>query len=181
MHSERNFYTGMTISIALIVLIGFARTFFLRSMFPEVQSLAAPEPVFVIHGVIFTAWTGLLVFQALLVRRNRVGAHRSLGWLGAALALLMVTIGTYGSIVAAQRPGGFIGVPLPAEQFLAFPLFDMALFGLFVAFAIAWRTNPQMHKRLMILATINLIEAAIIRIPLEFIGAGAPFTSRGLS
>ncbi|MGI9237971.1 MAG: hypothetical protein ACR2QZ_11275 [Woeseiaceae bacterium] len=179
--NERTFFTGMAVAIAVIVLIGFARTFFLRALFPDAQSFAAPEPIFLFHGVVFAAWTGFLVLQALLIRRHRVSLHRSVGWLGVALAVLMVAIGTYGSLVAAARPGGFIGVPLPPQQFLIFPLFDMVLFGLFVTLAITTRADPQSHKRLMILATINLVEAAIIRIPLAFIAAGAPFTSRGLS
>ena len=178
---ERTFYSGMAIAIAIIVLIGFARTFFLSFMFPEAQPFAAPEPIFKVHGVVFAAWIGFLVSQALLIRGDRLNLHRSAGWIGVGLAALVVVIGTFGSLIAAQRPGGFIGVPLPPEQFLIFPLFDMILFGSFVTLAVAWRTNPQSHKRLMILATVNLVEAAIIRIPLEFIAAGAPFTSRGLS
>ena len=90
-------------------------------------------------------------------------------------------LGAYGSLIAAARPGGFIGVPLPPLQFLVFPILDMVLFAVFFALAIMWRSNLQTHKRLMVLAAVNLVEAAIIRIPIGFIGAGAPFTSRGLS
>lgn len=179
--AERRFFTGITVAIAIVVLVGFARTFFARSLFPEAQSLAAPETIFLFHGAIFAAWIGFLVSQALLIRGRRVSLHRSFGWFGAVLAILMVTIGTYGSLVAAARPGGFIGVPIPPQQFLIFPVIDMILFGLFVVLAIAWRAKPQSHKRLIVLATVNLVEAAIIRIPLGFIAAGAPFTSRGLS
>lgn len=178
---ERRFYTLVTISIAVVVFVGFTRTFFLRFLFPEAQSLAAPERVFYVHGFFFAAWIGLLVLQAFLVRSGRVDVHRSTGWAGAGLALAMVLLGTYGSLVAASRPGGFIGVPLPPSQFLIFPLFDMVLFAVFVGLAIRWRRNSQTHKRLMVLAAVNLVEAAIIRIPIGFIGAGAPFTSRGLS
>lgn len=181
MDSERTFYTGITIAIAVVVFIGFARTFFLHSLFPEAQSFAAPEPIFTAHGIVFAAWTGLLLMQALLIRGGKITMHRSVGWVGLALAILMVVNGTYSSLIAAARPGGFIGVPIPPEQFLIFPLADLALFGIFVALAIAKRTDPQSHKRWMILATVNLLEAAIIRIPVEIIGAGAPFTSRGLS
>lgn len=179
--AERNFFTAITVVLAIVVLIGFARTFFLKVFFPEAQSFAAPERIFSIHGVVFAAWTGLLVLQALLIRVRKKNMHRCLGWVGVSLATLMIVIGTYGSLVAAQRPGGFIGVPVPPEQFLIFPLVDMILFGIFVTLAVVWRNNSQSHKRLMILATVNLVEAAIIRIPIVFIGAGAPFTSRGLS
>ena len=43
---ERRFFTLVTAAIAIVVLIGFARTFFLRAMFPEAQSFAAPERIF---------------------------------------------------------------------------------------------------------------------------------------
>jgi hypothetical protein len=180
-NAERRFFTALTAVMAIVILVGFARTFFLKVFFPEAQSFAAPEPIFSVHGVIFAAWMGFLVLQALLIRAQRRDVHRYIGWVGAGLALLMVLIGSYGSLVAAQRPDGFIGVPIPPQQFLIFPLVDMMLFGLFVTLAIAWRNKAQDHKRLMILATVNLVEAAIIRIPLDFIAAGAPFTSRGLS
>jgi hypothetical protein len=64
---------------------------------------------------------------------------------------------------------------------LAVPLFDMVLFGLFVGLAVAWRRDVQSHKRLMILATVNMLEAAIVRIPLSFIASGAPLMSFWLS
>lgn len=178
---ERWFFTLVTFAIAVTVLVGFARTFFLRALFPEAQSFAAPEPIFSIHGLFFTAWIGLLVLQAILIRIRRVDLHRSFGWIGVGLACLVVLLGTYGSLIAAQRPDGFIGVPLPPSQFLIFPILDMVLFTAFFALAVIWRTNAQSHKRLMVLAAVNLVEAAIIRIPIGIIGAGAPFTSRGLS
>ncbi len=53
--TERRFFTLLTFAIALVVLIGFARTFFLRGLFPEAQTYAAPEPIFSIHGIFFTA------------------------------------------------------------------------------------------------------------------------------
>lgn len=177
----RRFYSSMAISMAIVVFAGFARTFYLRMFFPEAIEMAAPEPIFYVHGSVFTAWICFLVAQTLFIRNRKIALHRSLGWFGAGLAVAVVLLGIYGSLVAAQRPGGFIGVPLPPLQFLAIPLFDIVLFGLFVGLAVAWRQNAASHKRLMMLATINLIEAAIIRIPIDFIIAGAPFASRGLS
>lgn len=178
---ERRFFTLITAAIAIVVLIGFARTFFLRAIFPEAQSFAAPESIFTLHGLFFASWIGLLVLQALLIRARRVDLHRPFGWVGVGLACLVVFLGAYGSLIAAVRPGGFIGVPLPPLQFLIFPILDMVLFAGFFALAVIWRDNAQSHKRLMVLAAVNLVEAAIIRIPIGFIGAGAPFTSRGLS
>lgn len=178
---EHTYYLAMAVSMAVVVFIGFSRTFFLRFWFPEVQSLAAREAIFLVHGAFFTAWIAMLILQSSLIKAGRVQQHRKLGWLGVAVAISVVLLGTYGSLVAAQRPGGFIGVPVPPQQFLIVPLADMVLFGLFVSLAVAWRRDSGSHKRLMLLATINLLEAAVVRFPFDFITNGAPFTSFGLS
>ena len=70
-----------------------------------------------------------------------------------------------GALIAARRPTGFVQVPVPPLQFLAIPIFDMILFATFVSLALAQRRNSQAHKRLMLLATISLITAAIARWP----------------
>lgn len=161
--SERRFYTSMAIAILAAVLVGFARSFFLRPLFPDTPSPA--ERVFYAHGALFTTWIVLLVVQTSLVARGRLDVHRRLGAYGAALAGVMVAVGLYVALVAATRPGGFIGIPAPPLAFLIVPFVDMMLFGALVALAIAKRRDPQSHKRLMLLATINLTTAAIARIP----------------
>jgi hypothetical protein len=84
----------------------------------------------------------------------------------------MVVLGVYGSLVAARRPGGFFDVPIPPLRFLAVPLADMVLFPAFVALAIAWRRDVQSHKRLLVLASVNLLNAGVARWPFAFIAAG---------
>ena len=170
--AERLFYTGIAIAMFAAVFLGFARSFFLRPWFPDVP--AATEPVFFVHGVLFTAWLVLLVVQPALVAAHRTDLHRKLGWVGAGLAVAMVALGTFGSLVAARRPTGFVEVPVPPLQFLAVPLFDMALFATLVGLAIAKRRDTQSHKRLMLLASVNLLAAGIARWPFAMMQAGPP-------
>ena len=172
--SERNFYTAMTVAMLLTVIVGFGRTFFLRPMFPEASVFAAPEPVFYIHGVLFTAWLVLLIGQAIFIRSGNVRMHRTAGKYGGMLAASIVVMGLYAGLIAATRPDGFMGVPVPPLQFLVVPFFAVIMFGLFVAWAIARRSDPQSHKRLMLFATINILEAAIARIPLAIIQDNFP-------
>jgi len=174
---ERNFYTGMSIAMLLAVLAGFARTFFLKPLFPEAQEFAAPETIFYVHGVLFTTWLLLLIGQALLVRSDNVQTHRRIGPYGAALATAIIVIGLYSALFGAARPGGFMGVPIPPQQFLVVPFFDLVMFGLFVAWAIARRNDPQVHKRLMLFATINILEAAFARYPIDIIQNYFPFSN----
>ena len=66
--AERRFYSLFSLAIFATVLLGFARTFYLRAWFPEWASLHAPaEPIFYVHGGLLTAWLMLLVLQAWLI------------------------------------------------------------------------------------------------------------------
>ncbi len=161
--AERRFYTGMAIAIVAAVLVGFARTFFLRPLFPGFPSPS--ETIFYVHGTVFAAWVALLALQTSLVASGRTAVHRRVGALGAGLAAVMVALGTVAALVSARRPTGFTGVSVPPLQFLAIPLFDIVLFALFAGLAVARRREPQVHKRLMLLATLNLVGAAVARWP----------------
>jgi hypothetical protein len=153
----------MAIAILAAVLVGFSRSTFLRPLFPDWPSPS--ETIFYVHGTLFAAWIALLVFQTSLVATGRTAVHRRVGPLGAVLAASMVVLGTVGALIAARRPTGFFQVPVPPLQFLAVPLFDMVLFALFVSLAVARRRDAQTHKRLMLLATLNLVTAAVARWP----------------
>lgn len=160
---ERRFFTGMSLVLLATVVVGFSRSFFLRPLFPEWPSPS--ENIFYLHGALFTAWILLFVLQASLVAGGRTALHRRIGPFGAVLAIAMVLVGTAGALVAAGRSTGFVGIPIPPLQFLVIPLFDMILFSAFVALGLAHRRNPQSHKRWMLLATLNLVTAAIARWP----------------
>lgn len=175
---ERRLYTGMALAILATVCLGFARSFFLRPLFPTWPS--PPETIFYVHGTLFTGWVLLLVAQASLVAAGRTDVHRKLGRWGVLLAVGMVGVGVLGALTAARRPTGFVGIPVPPLQFLAVPLVDMAMFASFVALGIAKRGDPQAHKRWMLLATINLLAAAIARWP-GVITTGSPLLYFGLT
>jgi hypothetical protein len=82
---------------------------------------------------------------------------------GAALAAAMVAAGFSLAVVTAARGSAPPGIdPL---AFLAIPVFDMILFASFVIAALLRRRDPEAHKRLMLLAYISIIVAAIARLP----------------
>jgi hypothetical protein len=161
--SEHRFFLLMTVAIFATVLIGFARSFYLRPLFPNWPS--PHEPFFYLHGTVMTLWFVLLIGQAALISGGRVSVHRVTGLFGAVLSAAVVVLGIVGGIMAAKRPNGFIGVPIPGPQFLIIPVSDMLTFGTLVAFAIARRNDAQTHKRLMLLAGIITLTAAFARWP----------------
>src|SRR5262249_47247469 len=125
------FFTGMAVAAAVSVFIGFARTFYLK---PYLHSSAPPlTPLLILHGVLFTSWIVVFVAQTMLVAAHRTFVHRQLGWVGAALAALMVVVGAVTGIVrakVAETPPG-----LPQLSFLTVPLGDVFVFGCLVAAA----------------------------------------------
>jgi hypothetical protein len=161
--SERRFYSGMALAILVTVLVGFARSFFLRPLFPGHPS--PPEPIFYIHGATFTLWIFLLVAQTVLISKQRIQLHRQIGPAGGVLAVFMVILGTIGALTAAGREVQFMPQPVPPLAFLAVPVFDMIIFPIFIAAAFVARHDSQSHKRWMLLATFNLTTAAIARWP----------------
>ena len=164
--SDRDYSAWIVGAILLVVLTGFSRSFFLRPLFGSAPDWAAREPIFYLHGAVFSAWFLLLAVQTWLIRARALRLHRRLGYAAATVGAGVVVIGIYASLRAANRPGGFMGVPVPAVEFLAVPLVEIALFAIFLALAVLWRNRPASHKRLILLASIDLLGAAIARIPL---------------
>ena len=173
--AQRRFYLAFTVALATAVVLGFARTFFLRAWFPDwAAAHGAPERIFYLHGTLFAMWYLLLTVQASLITARRVTWHRRLGTAGAVLAAVMMVLGIVGALVAARRPTGFINVPVPPLQFLVVPLAGIGLFGAFVALALVRRRDTQAHKRYMLLGSIVMLEAAVARWPFAFMGNPAP-------
>jgi hypothetical protein len=163
---DRLFYSAMAVAMALTVFAGFGATYYFRflSAGPTTTLSGGPFTIAVhAHGALFTTWVLLFVVQTALVAQRRVAIHRRLGFAGAGLAAAMVGVGTYTAIEAAARGAAPPGVdPL---AFLAIPLFDMILFGGFVTAAVVLRRNKEAHKRLMLLAYVAIIVAAVARLP----------------
>jgi hypothetical protein len=177
---EGTFFNGMAIAVALTVFAGFARTYYLRAW---TGAPPVPSALVHVHAVVFTAWIFLLFVQIALVEKGHRDLHRRLGVAGGGLALMMIALGYFGPIASARR--GFMG-QFPNEPtgfvdplaFLILGLGDILLFGIFIVAALYFRSQGQIHKRLMMLATISLLPAALARIPL---GRGrVPFAAAAL-
>ena len=86
---ENLFYAAMSLAIVCAVVLGFARSFFLRPLFRGwAEAHSAPETFFYFHGAIFTAWLVLLPAQSVLVATGRMRLHRRLGRISAWVAML---------------------------------------------------------------------------------------------
>jgi hypothetical protein len=163
----QRFYQYMATAILLAVFVGFARTYFLKSL-----TGWPPAPAIMHwHGALFTGWMVLFFAQATLIATGRPVWHRRLGVAGIALAVAMIAMGLPMTVQAARE--GFTGVIQPPPGVAIDPIafsvqgfVDLGLFAAFLVAALWWRGRPDLHKRLMLLATISLLPAALARIPL---------------
>ena len=153
------FYPHTALVLGAVILVGFARTFYLRAWFdlPPLKLLVA------LHGVLFTAWLGLFIVQTRLIAAQNYRLHQKLGIAGALLAALVVADGITTALIGAPdpriRPMGLTGL-----QFLIFPLMGITFFAVCVAAAIALRKRAAFHKRLMLLAMFAVLGPPVARL-----------------
>lgn len=172
---DRSLYVWMAVFIPVVVLIGFARSYYLKGFF---GTPALPSLLVHFHGAVMTAWVVLFMTQVWLISSRRTKVHQRLGIGGALLAALVACVGTVTGIFAAARE---LPSDPPPLVFLAIPLGDMLVFAILITVAFYYRRRLETHKRLMLLATMSLLTAAIGRIPFEFILTGGPLVFFGLT
>ncbi len=108
------------------------------------------------------------IAQSALVRVRNIRVHRSLGWLGAGLATVMVVLGLVITVVMGRFDTGVLhekdidAVPVHSDS-------DMIAFGACIALAIYWRKKPEYHRRLVFIGTCVLMDAPLgrYRLPAE--------------
>lgn len=163
------FYVFIAIALAVITLVGFARTFYLREWF-EVPPISG---LLIVHGAVFTAWFALFVVQTQLIARHNARLHRTLGAWGVGLAVLVVIVSMMTVVESASSPR-IRPMGLNSQQFSFVPTFIVIAFaGLFGA-AIAFRRRADLHRRLMVLAMIALMGPPVARL-LLLLGAKGGF------
>jgi hypothetical protein len=161
------FFPAMALLMLATVFVGFARTYYLAGVFH------APLPSLIIHlhGAVFSCWILLLVTQASLVSAGCVDIHRRLGIAGMLLACLMVIVGVLAATDLLVRGGPAGRDP---QSFYIVPMSDMLVFAMLISFAFSARSNPPVHKRLILVATTALLTAAIVRWPLVIVHRKVP-------
>jgi len=155
---SRYFYFGMTLLMAGLAAGGFSHTVDARLLHAK-----PPRPLLLwFHAAAFSAWVVLFIVQSALVRVRLVRVHRTLGWFGAALAAIMVVSGVIVSVVVL-RLDKILLHRNDIGSFLSILWCDMIIFGACMALAIYFRKRPEYHRRLVFLASSQLMQAAFVR------------------
>jgi hypothetical protein len=156
---DHPFFAAMAALLTAAMVVGFAHTYFLAGVF----NAKLPDAIIHIHGAVFTAWFVLLLVQSALASSGRVSLHRKLGLAGIAIAAAMVPLGVLATAEFAHRLAAMPWI----RRSSIMPCAELFTFALLVSAAFLLRKRPADHKRLILLATIGIIGAAVGR--MEFL------------
>lgn len=152
------FYLGFGLVGLLVVALGFGVTYAAPM---ARRTFSAPWFVH-LHGAAALSWVLLFIVQARLVRATRTPLHRRLGRIAIPLAFLLWAAGIATAVWAATRD-------LPAQgsaatSSLGGTVSGLTLYLALVLAAVAMRRRPDWHKRLVMLATIQVLWPAFFRL-----------------
>ena len=153
------FYVGLSTGCLAIAVLGFMPTYWLQLA----PGTFHGPPLVHLHAVLFSAWPLYFLVQTLLAARGQVARHRAWGLLGVSLATAMVIVGiaVANDVLVTRLEDGYGD---RARAFHIVSISMMVLFAVFVATALACVSRPEIHKRLMVLATISILPPATARL-----------------
>lgn len=157
--SERGFYAGIAWLLAAVAVAGFAP----RSMAIVSGTMPMPPLVVHLHAAVMASWVTLLAVQATLALSGRMDLHRKWGLaslvVGPLVMIMLVAITIIRQNDAAGTPAASI-----VNNILFVQIRSIVLFPTFFIWALRTRrTDPQTHKRMMLLATLSVLDAGIAR------------------
>ncbi len=151
------FFAAIIGMMLMTVIVGFGPTYYFRGVFVA----PLPSPITHVHAALFSLWMLMLVAQTSLASVHRVDLHKRLGIAGFVVACLMVPAG------AAVATQSLLGLPpvvgRDGQAFYIIPLSNVLIFAVLIAFAFRSRRDSATHKRLILIGTIALLNAAIVR------------------
>ncbi|MGI9628837.1 MAG: hypothetical protein ACR2QM_18525 [Longimicrobiales bacterium] len=189
--SRDSFFLIYSSALLVLVLLGFAPTFFFRFLIQD------PLPItgsLVLHGVVLTGWFLLFVVQAGLIRQENRSLHRTVGYvsvgygvvvvagallapvarvgrlqdLGATLDMDIARVMALDSGLGAEEAGTVTPFGVSAIEAMSGQMwgFVVSLTGFAVLFgaAVLFRRRVDVHKRLMALASLLILPPALARI-----------------
>ena len=172
------FFFWINVVLLVLVLVGFAPTFYLVP-----TEVASEFPArLIIHSVVLSLWFIWLTIQVSLVRLGRTQQHRTMGKIGVLIGVATIFAGplaTLGSVSRLKAKGldwdsNMSEYPPHGIESMTFDEFARTLvfgnlsavlvFAVLLLAAVVWRSKPFMHKRLITFASLAVISPAVARI-----------------
>lgn len=167
--AAHEFHTYLAYACLAVGVAGFTPTYWI----PLVTGRIDVAPIVHLHACVFYGWLTLLVVQTRLVAARQVTRHRELGVFGVAWATAMCFVGI-AAAVNSIRQSAAAGYGEAALAFSVVPITGIFFFAALFAVALLNVQRPDVHKRLMLIATVSLLNAAVGRLFLLALGLTPP-------
>lgn len=165
--TDRVFYSTTAALILIIMFVGF-REFF-STGHGDGGRIINPKilPTVVVHGLAITAWYILSLIQSLLIAVKNRRLHMKLGWCSAVLVPVIAVSGVLVALRSARgAPEGFVFFGMPYRfDFVLIMLTEITVFALCVTVGILNRKRPEVHRAMMLAASLSLLLGATARMP----------------
>jgi hypothetical protein len=161
----RLFYTAAAALLLALMILGFQHFYLHGKAYPG-RELAPPiRTLLILHGIGMSAWMLLFLVQSLLIVADNRRIHRMLGRIGAGLAAGIVILGFRLGIEATLISPPELRIwGLSPKQFMAVPIVSVLIFAGFVGIGVWQRRRPEVHRPMMLLASLAAMSAAVSRI-----------------
>jgi hypothetical protein len=163
--SERLFYVIAGSVMLIATMVGF------RSFLVHGKSFGGGEitrqivPLVVVHGLAMFTWMLLFLVQSIFILNGNRRIHMRVGVLGAALAGIMVILGSATAILSTRHNPESYQPFGGARFFLAIMLGEMLAFGTLVAIAVIYRRRAEIHRPMMLMASLMIVSGSLGRCP----------------
>jgi hypothetical protein len=163
------FYVRMAATCVAVAFIGFAPTYWV----PLLRGTLDVPPLAHVHAILLYGWTLLSLRLTWLAASGEMTRHREMGVAGVALATAMLFVGLATAIVSLKRSEA-AGFGAAARPFAIVSVTSIVLFAVMFTIAVLNVRKPEVHKRVMLVATISLLQAAVARWFLLFLAPSRP-------
>jgi hypothetical protein len=167
--SEDHFFFYMAVACAAVAFVGFAPTYWV----PLLNGRLSVHPLIHLHAVIFFGWSVFFVYQSWLAASGRLRSHRRAGMIGVSLATAMVLVGI-GTAINRMHWATGLGQADAGKTFAIVPIGSVLYFAVLLTAAVVSARHRDWHKRLMLVAAISILNAAIARWFIVFLAPEAP-------
>ncbi len=162
---DRLFYVVAASIMVIVTAVGF-RGFLLQGKgFGGGDMTSQIVPLIVVHGLAMFSWVIFFFIQSVLILIGNRRLHMAIGPVGGVIAATIVILGSVAASLSVRfnpelyKPFG------GARFFLVEMLTEMLLFGALVAIGLKYRRRPEVHRPVMLLATISIIGGSLGRCP----------------
>lgn len=162
--SERLFYVIAGSVMLVATAVGF-RSFLLHGKGFGGEITRQIVPLVVVHGLAMFSWIILFLVQSIFILNGNRRLHMRVGVGGAMLAAFMVPLGSFTAILSTRHNPESYQALGGARFFLATMLGEMLSFGVLVAVAVIYRRRSEIHRPMMLLASLMIISGSLGRCP----------------